>query len=232
MAEKMPELGKEVPLPEEENNLNKIEMRTENGVERFSFAAGLISQMEEAENLPPLEYQTQEVEQAKDRQILNFVVNETLKGIKNNSEIRKLRNKVIEEKDINVLTKAERKKMVEAFDRSRNQAFDAAQKKFGQKLSAEHLKKIKKSTTSQLNYSLRRKIIDGGQPKAWMLLEPKLRKVHLMDRKTLTRYLRNSLNKSGDVKFIKKQQEDGLATENMNEALEEVDKDESLKKAA
>lgn len=228
----MPELGKEVPLPEEKNNLNQIEMRTENGVERFSFAAGLKSQMEEAENLPPLEFQENEVAQAKDKEILNFVINETLKKIKNNSEIRKLRKKVIEEENINVLTKTERKKMVEAFDKARNQAFEAAQKKFDQKLSSEHLRKIKKATVSQLNYSLRQKIIDGGEPKSWMLLEPKLRKVHLMDRKTLTRYLRNSLNKSADVKFIKQQEEANQATDEMTEALEEVAPDEELKKAA
>jgi len=202
-----------------------LEISTKNGLERFSIAESLNKMFAEAENLPPLEYSEREIPEVKDREVLNFIVNETIKELKRSSEIRRLRKKV-KENGYFSLTREERERMLNIFDRARDNAFKNAEKKFGTSLSQEKLRKIKRKTISQLNYSLRERIKEGGEPKAWMLLEPRLRKVHLMDKVTLIRYLKNSLNGKLDIKFVTQEKEAGRATEEMKEALNETEKDE------
>ncbi len=209
---------------EEERRPSRVEMNTRFGMESFSIG-NTISKMMDEEYLPEINFATRRVPEAKDRDVLNFMMRDIVNDLRHNAEMRKIRLKV-KEKGYESLSPQDKKMIFKVYDRIKGGSLKDTQKKFGPRISSRQIRKIKFNTTSELNYSLRERIIEGGEPEGWMILEPKLRKVDLMDAKTMKRYLRNSLNPKGDIKFIREEVENDTASADMKKVGEEFNETE------
>lgn len=211
------EFKPEVSEPEEERVEPRVELPTTYGLESYSFGAVLREMIHEEPVIPEPIFTKREVPEMNERKALQEYIKDILKELRHNSDIIELRLKVKNE-GYESLSRPERKTIIGIYDSIKGRSLEHHQGKKG------FPKKLGKRIRSDLNYTLRSAILEGAEPQDWMVLDPSLRKVDLLDKKTLLRYLKNSLNPSGDIKFIREEIKKGTATKDMIEVDKTVQK--------
>ncbi|MFA5069813.1 MAG: hypothetical protein WC528_00875 [Patescibacteria group bacterium] len=197
---------------------------TEQDYERFSIADSLdksFNEIDEMPAMPDIVISPEEIKDISEREALQKYLKEILTELFANSRIKDFRRQTKKE-GYTVLSRLEKEEIFRIYDRIKSQA----REKIGPLLTPKLLNEVKFITGSDLNHSLRSRILEGGDAEPWMILNPIKkgrfnRLVDYMDSRKLRLFLRNSLSKKGDIKFIRQSVKEGTGTE----AMAEVAKD-------
>jgi len=204
---------------------NETQINIYDRFERFSIAASIQESIRDEEDYPLPEemmISQREIPEENVRKKLQEFIGFVMQSLKKNTEVQRLRIKV-EEEGYEALDKYDRQALFDAFQKARKDALE--------KVEMTPVLKRKLKFYSQLNYSLKACIIEGKNPEAWMILNPKLRKVDAMTTQEIIRYLKNLMvvrtnfektkGKEGEASELEKQLESELNLLKSEEGLGE-----------